>query len=106
MSCRFTLRPVVLASAQTTLQAAAPLGYSPGSYRENSCAAGDGPTLAYAAGKRIIRAYLDGGICAADKVVGEVGPPLFQTEDMRAAVAALVEHGARSFRDKVVFQGR
>lgn len=66
----------------------------------------NGPTLAYAAGKRIIRAYLDGGICAADKVVGEVGPPLFQSEDMRAAVAALVEHGARRFRDRVVFQGR
>jgi len=65
-----------------------------------------GPTLAYAAGKRMVRAYLDGGIRAADRVVGEVGPPLFQSEDMRAAVAALVEHGARNFRDKVVFQGR
>ena len=66
----------------------------------------NGPTLAYAAGKRMVRAYLDGGIRAADSVVGEVGPPLFQSEDMRAAVAALVEHGARNFRDKVVFQGR
>jgi hypothetical protein len=39
---------------------------------------------------------------------GAVGraPLLFQSEDMRAAVAALVEYGARSFRDKVVFQGR
>jgi enoyl-CoA hydratase/carnithine racemase len=66
----------------------------------------NGPTLAYAAGKRMVRAYLDGGIRAADKVVGEVGPPLFQSEDMRAAVAALVRHGARNFRDKVLFQGR
>ncbi len=66
----------------------------------------NGPTLAYAAGKRMVRAYLDGGIRAADSVVGEVGPPLFQSEDMRASVAALVEHGARNFRDKVVFQGR
>ncbi|HEX2711633.1 MAG TPA: enoyl-CoA hydratase/isomerase family protein [Candidatus Acidoferrales bacterium] len=65
-----------------------------------------GPTLAYAAGKRIVRAYLEGGVRAADKVVDEVAPPLFQSEDMRAAVAALVEHGARNFRDKVVFQGR
>ena len=65
-----------------------------------------GPTLAYAAGKRIVRAYLEGGIRAADRVVGEVAPPLFQSEDMRAAVAALVEYGARNFRDKVVFQGR
>src|SRR6266478_5548194 len=33
-----------------------------------------GPTRAYAAGKRIVRAYLDGGIRAADKVVGEIAP--------------------------------
>src|SRR5262244_1029742 len=62
-----------------------------------------GPTLAYAAGKRPVRTYLEGGIRAADKLVGEVAPPLFQSEDMRAAVAALLEHGARNFRDKVVF---
>ena len=66
----------------------------------------NGPTLAYAAGKRMVRAYLEGGTRAADKVVDEVAPPLFQSEDMRAAVAALVEFGARNFRDKVVFQGR
>jgi len=66
----------------------------------------NGPTLAYAAGKRMVRAYLDGGIQAADRVVGEVGPPLFQSEDMRAAVTALVKYGARNFRDRVVFQGR
>jgi enoyl-CoA hydratase/carnithine racemase len=66
----------------------------------------NGPTLAYAAGKRMVRAYLDGGMRSADSIVGEVGPPLFQSEDMRAAVAALVEHGARNFRDKVVFRGR
>ena len=65
-----------------------------------------GPTLAYAAGKRIVRAFLDGGVRAADKVVDEVAPPLFQSEDMRAGVAALVEHGARNFLDKVIFQGR
>ncbi len=66
----------------------------------------NGPTLAYAAGKRIVRAYLEGGVCAADRVVDAVAPPLFQSEDMRAAVAALLEYGARSFRDKVIFQGR
>jgi enoyl-CoA hydratase/carnithine racemase len=66
----------------------------------------NGPTLAYAAGKGLVRAYLEGGVRAADKLVGEVAPPLFQSEDMRAAVAALVEYGARNFRDKVVFQGK
>jgi hypothetical protein len=53
----------------------------------------------------MVRAYLEAGTRAADKAVDEVAPP-FQSEDMRAAVAALVEHGARNFRDKVVFQGR
>src|ERR1700736_1431308 len=43
-----------------------------------------GPTLAYAAGKRIVRAYLEGGVRAADDVVNEVAPPLFESEDMRA----------------------
>jgi enoyl-CoA hydratase/carnithine racemase len=65
-----------------------------------------GPTLAYAAGKRLVRAYLEGGIRAADRLVSEIAPPLFQSEDMRAAVAALIEYGARNFRDKVVFHGR
>ena len=65
-----------------------------------------GPTLAYAAGKRLVRACLEGGVRAADRLVDEVAPPLFQSEDMRAGVAALLEHGARNFRDKVNFQGR
>jgi hypothetical protein len=43
---------------------------------------------------------------AADGVVDEVAPLLFQSEDTRAGVAALVEHGARNFRDKVAFHGR
>ncbi len=53
----------------------------------------------------MVRAFLEGGVCAADKLVDEVEPPLFQTEDMSAGVAALMEHGARNFRDKVIFQG-
>src|SRR5713226_4589265 len=65
-----------------------------------------GPTLAYAAGKRIVRAYLDGSIRAADRVVDEVGPPLFESKDMQAGVTALLDHGPRRFRDKVVFEGR
>src|ERR1700738_2482381 len=39
----------------------------------------NGPTLAYAAGKRIVRAYLDGGTRAADDVFNEVAPPLFES---------------------------
>src|ERR1700683_1966996 len=39
-----------------------------------------GPTLAYSAGKRIVRAYLDGATRAADKVVDEIAPSLFDSE--------------------------
>src|SRR5712671_5582649 len=64
-----------------------------------------GATLAYAAGKKIVRAYLERGIRAADAVVGEIAPALFETADMRAGVSALLDHGPRGFRDKVVFEG-
>lgn len=65
-----------------------------------------GPTLAYAAGKRFVRAYLDDGIRAADRAVDELAPALFATEDMQAGVKSVLEYGARKFRDKVVFYGR
>jgi enoyl-CoA hydratase/carnithine racemase len=66
----------------------------------------NGPTLAYSVGKRIVRAYLDGAVRAADKIVDEAAPSLFDSDDMRAGVAGLLEHGVRNFRDKVVFHGR
>jgi enoyl-CoA hydratase/carnithine racemase len=65
-----------------------------------------GATLAYAAGKKIVRAYLEGGIRKADAVVAEIAPALFDSADMRAGVQGLLEHGPRGFRDKVVFYGR
>jgi enoyl-CoA hydratase/carnithine racemase len=70
------------------------------------CFSTSGPTLAYAVGKRIVRAYLDAGVRAADRVVGEAAPALFDSEDMRAGVAGVLEHGVRNFRGKVVFNGR
>ena len=65
-----------------------------------------GATLAYAAGKKIVRAYLERGIRGADALVDEIAPALFETADMRAGVAGLIEHGPRHFRDKVIFEGR
>jgi enoyl-CoA hydratase/carnithine racemase len=65
-----------------------------------------GATLAYAAGKKIVRAYLERGIRAADALVGEIAPALFETADMRAGVDGLIEHGPRQFRNKVIFEGR
>ena len=66
----------------------------------------NGATLAYAVGKKIVRAYLEKGIRAADALVAEIAPALFETADMRAGVDALIEHGPRHFRNKVIFQGR
>jgi enoyl-CoA hydratase/carnithine racemase len=65
-----------------------------------------GATLAYAAGKKIVRAYLERGIRAADALVDEIAPALFETADMRAGVDGLIEHGPRQFRGKVIFEGR
>jgi enoyl-CoA hydratase/carnithine racemase len=65
-----------------------------------------GATLAFAAGKKIVRAYLDGGIRNADAMVDEIAPALFDSADMRAGVQALLEHGPRRFHEKVTFNGR
>src|SRR5271156_307948 len=54
-----------------------------------------GATLAFATGKKIVRAYLEGGIRSADAMVDEIAPALFDSADMSAAVEALLEHGPR-----------
>ena len=43
-----------------------------------------GATLAFAAGKKFVRAYLEGGIRKADTMVDELAPALFDSADMRA----------------------
>jgi enoyl-CoA hydratase/carnithine racemase len=65
-----------------------------------------GPTLAFAAGKKIVRAYLDGGIRKADAVVDDIAPALFDSVDMRAGVQGLLQYGPAQFREQVVFHGR
>src|SRR2546423_10962155 len=39
-----------------------------------------GPTVANAATKRVVRAFLDEGVRGADARMGEIGAPLFGTE--------------------------
>jgi enoyl-CoA hydratase/carnithine racemase len=65
-----------------------------------------GATLAFAASKKIVRAYLEGGIRSADTMVDDIAPALFESADMRDAVQGLLEYGPRGFHDKVVFHGR
>lgn len=61
-----------------------------------------GPTRAHAMTKRIVRAYLDGGIDAADEVTPGVFGELFATEDLRDGVRSFLEEGP----GKATFKGR
>lgn len=61
-----------------------------------------GPTRAHAASKRVIRAYLDDGIQAADRLLPDLAAPLFETADMQCGVASLLADGP----GKATFQGR
>lgn len=65
----------------------------------------NGPTSAHAVTKRLMRAFLDHGVRAADELLLDLGPPLFDGPDFKAGVQAVVEHGSRDFRGKVVFRG-
>jgi enoyl-CoA hydratase len=61
-----------------------------------------GPTLANAATKRMVRAFLDEGVRGADARVGEIAAPLFATEDLQGAVRSFLEEGP----GKATFEGR
>ena len=61
-----------------------------------------GPTVAHAMTKRIVRAYLDGGIGRADEVTPGVFADLFATEDLQGAVRSFLDEGP----GKATFTGR
>lgn len=52
-----------------------------------------GPTLAHTATKRVIHAYLDGGVEGANDRVGQIAGELFETEDLQGAVRTFLEQG-------------
>lgn len=60
-----------------------------------------GPTVAHGATKRIVRAYLEGGVERADEVTPGQFAGLFASEDLRNAVASFLEHGP----GKATFEG-
>ncbi|MCW3000235.1 MAG: enoyl-CoA hydratase/isomerase family protein [Solirubrobacterales bacterium] len=62
----------------------------------------NGPTLAHAATKRIVRAQLNGGTRAADAIVGEASGPLFGTQDLKNAVRSFLDVGP----GKATYEGR
>jgi enoyl-CoA hydratase/carnithine racemase len=61
-----------------------------------------GPTKAHAATKRIVRTQIDGGTLDADEHTGNIGAPLFETDDLKRAVKTFLEHGP----GKAEFRGR
>jgi enoyl-CoA hydratase/carnithine racemase len=52
-----------------------------------------GPTLAHAATKQVIRDYLEGGVALADQRVPAVAGELFDSRDLRGAVASFLSEG-------------
>ena len=60
-----------------------------------------GPTKAHDATKRIVRAYLEGGVEEADRVTPEVAGALFETEDLQRAVRSFLAEGP----GKATFEG-
>jgi enoyl-CoA hydratase/carnithine racemase len=61
-----------------------------------------GPTIAHGETKRIVRAYLRGGIDEADRVTPEVFSGLFATEDLQGAVKSFLAEGPGNAK----FEGR
>jgi enoyl-CoA hydratase/carnithine racemase len=61
-----------------------------------------GPTKAHAGTKRIVRAFLRGGVDEADRVTPEVAGELFGTEDLQRAVRSFLAEGP----GKATFEGR
>ncbi len=61
-----------------------------------------GPTMAHAATKRLVRAYLEGGVDRADAETPQVSGSLFATEDLRNAVRSFLDEGP----GKASFEGR
>ena len=65
-----------------------------------------GPTQAHAVTKRIVRAYADGGVHAADDALLGVASPLFETHDMQHGVQTLLSHGPKDLTKHTKFLGK
>ncbi len=62
----------------------------------------NGPTLAHAMTKRILRGWRDDGMAGADRVTRRDAAELFETEDLKNAVDSFLENGP----GKATYQGR
>ncbi|MCB0862144.1 MAG: enoyl-CoA hydratase/isomerase family protein [Solirubrobacterales bacterium] len=62
----------------------------------------NGPTLAHAMTKRIVRAWRDDGMAGADRVTRRDAADLFESEDLKNAVESFLENGP----GKATYEGR
>jgi enoyl-CoA hydratase/carnithine racemase len=62
----------------------------------------EGPTLAHAATKQVLRDYLEGGVERANDRVGTVAGRLFATEDLQGGVRSFLQDGP----GRATFHGR
>ncbi|MCB0857276.1 MAG: enoyl-CoA hydratase/isomerase family protein [Solirubrobacterales bacterium] len=62
----------------------------------------NGPTLAHAMTKRILRGWRDDGMAGADRVTRRDAAALFETEDLKNAVDSFLENGP----GKATYEGR
>jgi enoyl-CoA hydratase/carnithine racemase len=72
--------------------------------RELAARYAGGPTAAFAAGKAMVRRYLDNGIRDADRSVLD-SARLFDTRDMRAGVGKVLSGGSRAIAQNTDFVG-
>lgn len=61
-----------------------------------------GPTVAHGATKQVVRAFLRGGVDEADRVTPGIAGTLFETDDLKRAVASFLSEGP----GKAGFEGR
>jgi enoyl-CoA hydratase/carnithine racemase len=61
--------------------------------REFAAGLAEGPTLAHAATKQVIRDFREGGIELANERIGRVAGALFDSEDLRGAVRSFLDDG-------------
>ncbi len=61
-----------------------------------------GPTVAHAATKRVVRAYLEGGVAHADEITPDQFAALFESDDLQSAVRSFLADGP----GKATFEGR
>jgi enoyl-CoA hydratase len=62
----------------------------------------EGPTRAHEATKKVVRAYVDGGVLRADYAVPTLAGDLFATEDLQDAVRSFLDRGP----GHATFEGR